>query len=122
MGRSTAETVKERALTGADLAAHLAQDQKFRRQLVAAIAHGAAARRRVRSRIGLAATAQRLATDEELRREVQQLADEIRNAWSRIEKQRAASHWARNTMLVLAGVGAAAAFVGPRLKSLLSGS
>ena len=122
MGRSsTADGVKAKALTGKDLAARLAQDERFRQQLVTAVAHGAAARRRARSRVGWLATAHRLATDEELRGEVQQMVDELRRAWSRVGRTRS-SHRTRNTLLALAGLGAAAAVVAPKLKSFVSGS
>jgi uncharacterized membrane protein len=106
-GRSKTDAVKENVAGGAGLATTLAQDKKFRKQLSAAIGHGETARRRARSRIGVVATAKRLALDEQLRAEVREMVENLRGAWTRIEKKR--SHRLRNTLLVLAGGGAAAA-------------
>jgi hypothetical protein len=46
------------------------------------------------------------------------MAEELRHAWSRVERKR--SHKLRTTALVLVGVGIAAAAV-PRVKELLAG-
>jgi len=115
---STADALKQHAVSGKELAAQLARDKKFRKQVVAAVTHGAAARRRARSRVGLAAAASRLATDGQLRKELRGMTDELRHAWSRVEKKR--SHKLRTTALVLAGVGIVAA-AAPRVKELLAG-
>lgn len=120
IGRSsTVDVVKERALTGKDLAAQLARDSKFRKQIVSAVTHGNAARRRARSRIGFAAAVASLASDRRLRAELDEMAHELKHAWSRVERKR--SHRIRNTVFVVAGLGAAAAVAGPRLKELFSG-
>src|SRR5689334_1898396 len=63
MLKRKANEVKEQVAGGAELAAALARDRKFRRQLLAAIGHAESARRRAASRIGVLATAQRLAAD-----------------------------------------------------------
>jgi hypothetical protein len=115
---STADALKQHAVSGKELAAQLARDKKFRKQVVAAVTHGAAARRRARSRVGLAAAASRLATDGQLRKELRGMTEELRHAWSRVEKKR--SHKLRTTALVLAGVGIVVA-VAPRVKELLAG-
>jgi uncharacterized membrane protein len=106
-GRSKSEAVKENVASGADLATTLAKDKKFRKQLAAAIGHGEVARRRAASRIGIVATGKRLATDEELRESVREMVQNLRGAWTRVEKKR--SHKVRNTFLLLLGGGAAAA-------------
>ena len=68
LGRSTG--VKERAESGRVLAVKLAQDRKFRKQLLAAISHSAAAKTRARKKTGPMATAKRLAADTRLRFEL----------------------------------------------------
>jgi hypothetical protein len=115
---STADALKQHAVSGKELAAQLAHDKKFRKQVVAAVTHGAAARRRARSRVGIAAAAGRRASDGQLRKELRGMTEELRHAWSRVEKKR--SHKLRTTALVLAGAGIAAAVV-PRVKELLAG-
>jgi siroheme synthase (precorrin-2 oxidase/ferrochelatase) len=115
---STVDTVRSSAQSGKDLAARLAQDRKFRKQLLAAVGHGAAAKRRASSRMGLVGAALRLATDVELRSELDQMAQEVRHAWSRVEAKR--SHRLRTTVLVVAAAGAVAVLA-PKLKALVSG-
>jgi uncharacterized membrane protein len=107
LGRKKTTAVKENVASGADLASVLARDKKFRKQVAAAIGHGESARRRAKSRIGVIATAKRLALDEELRADVRAMAENLRRARARVEKKR--SHRLRNTLLVLIGGGAAAA-------------
>ena len=98
--------MKDNAASGKDLALALSRDKKFRKQLLSAIGHGEAARRRVVRRLGFTALATRLAADQELRRELATTAKSLQDAWKRVEKKR--SHKLRNTMIVLGG-GAAAA-------------
>jgi uncharacterized membrane protein len=114
-------TVKENVATGADLAAALAKDKRFRKQLAAAIGHGAVAQRRAASRIGIVATGKRLAADEELRRNVRDMAVNLRGAWTRAEKKKR-SHRARNVLLVVIGGGAAVAAAGPTVWRRLRGT
>ena len=114
-GRSRKKALKENAVSGKELALALARDRKFRRQLVSAVGHATTARRRAARRLGLMAAAARLAADEDLRRELAQAAQDLQDAWRRVEKKR--SHRLRTTMLVAAGgAGAFAAF---RLRSRL---
>jgi uncharacterized membrane protein len=104
MLRRKATEVREQVVGGAELAATLARDKKFRKHLLGAVGHTESARRRVASRIGPLATAKRLAADDELRRELREASINLRQAWSRVERKR--SHRLRNTLLVLAGAGA----------------
>ena len=113
-GRSKTQAVKESAASGTDLAVSLAQDKKFRKQLLSAVGHGAAARQRAASRIGLVAAVHRLSTDKELRNELRQMTENLQNAWTQVEKKR--SHKLRNFLLVFAGIGAAVAAVAPKAK------
>jgi hypothetical protein len=119
IGRSsTVDNVKANAASGKDLAAALARDRKFRKQVVAAVGHGAAARRRARSRVGLVSAIARLANDEQLRDELSAMTQEVRRAWSRVERKR--SHPVRKTVFVVAALGVGGAILGPRVKELLS--
>jgi uncharacterized membrane protein len=120
LGRSKAKAMKEGVGSSADLAAALAQDPKFRRHLLRAAGHGAVARKRAASRIGLAAVAARLAADEELRRELREAAESLQQAWDRVQKKR--SHKLRNTLLVAFGLGGIVAGVGvPQVRKWISG-
>jgi uncharacterized membrane protein len=85
-----------------DLASALAQDKKFRKQLLSAAGHGASARERAYPRRGVIAAGTRLATDEELRDELREMVENLQQAWRRVEKKR--SHKLRNTIFVL-GIG-----------------
>ena len=118
IGRSKTQAVKESAASGTDLAVSLAQDKKFRKQLLSAVGHGAAARERAASRIGLIAAAHRLGTDKELRNELRQMSEGLQNAWTRVEKKR--SHKLRNLLLVIGGIGAAVAATRPQARKKVS--
>ena len=100
--------VKERAESGRELAVKLAQDRKFRKQLLAAISHSAAAKTRARKKMGPMATAKRLVADQRLRFEVREAAASLQKALTRVEKKR--SHKLRNTFIAV-GAGAVAAAV-----------
>jgi uncharacterized membrane protein len=109
--------LKEKATGGKDLAVALAQDKKFRKELLSAIRHGEFARRRASRRRGAVAVATRLATDQKLTREVRQMAVHIQRAVTRAEQKR--GHTLRNT-LILVGAGGAVAFVVPQSRKWLS--
>jgi uncharacterized membrane protein len=93
LGRSTME-----------LAAQLARDKKFRKQLSGAAKHGSRAKQHVARQIGSLSLARRLATDAELHAELQQMTDDLQAAWERLQAKRSRVHGLRNTLL-LAGVG-----------------
>jgi uncharacterized membrane protein len=107
LGRSAG--VKERAQSGQTLALKLAQDRKFRKQLLAAIGSTAVARKRARRRGGVMARAKRLAADRQLRNEVRAAATSVQKAWPLGKKKR--SHKLRNTFIVVGAGGATAAAV-----------
>jgi len=113
-GRSRTQAIKDNAASGRGLAMALARDKRFREQLAAAIAHGAAARRRAAQRFGLMAVAARLAADQELRRELAATVEALQEARGRVEKKR--SHTVRNTLLVVGGSAAAIALYKLRSK------
>ena len=117
-GRTRTEQVKDNASAAAEFAAALAQDKKFRKQLIAGVGHGMRAKQRVTARFGIIAALSRLAADEELRDEARQMTRNLQNAWARLEQKR--SHRVRNTMLMLLGVGGAAAAAAKLPKKLLT--
>jgi uncharacterized membrane protein len=117
--RSKTEELKESVTSTADQAVAVAQDKEFRKQVVAALVHAAAARDRAVSRAGVRAAAGRLATDEALRQELSAMIDSLRTAWARLERKKKKSHRVRNTLLVLVGAGAAAAAAVPQIRRRL---
>jgi uncharacterized membrane protein len=108
-GRNRRAEAKEKAAAAAELAAQLAADRKFRRQLLSAIRHGASAKRRAARHQGVTAAAMRLASDEQLRTELRRMISDLQAAGARLERKR--RHRLRNSLLVTAGAGAAAAAV-----------
>ena len=87
----------------------LVQDEKLRERLRAAIVAGAAARRRARRQVGMFGLMQRLAADPVLRAQVGEMLAQLLKARRRVERRR--SHKVRNSVLLLAGFGAASAAV-----------
>jgi len=104
-GRSRADEVKHRTLAASEFAAALAQDKRFRKQILGAAKHGSRAKRRASERIGILGIAGRLATDAELRAEVQRMTSDLRAAWSRIDSKRQRGHGSRKLLLLVAGLG-----------------
>jgi uncharacterized membrane protein len=103
--------------TATRLAEALAHDVKLRDRLGAALAHAAAARRRANRQTGVTGLALRLSTDRELRAHLQRMAADLRSARKRLERKR--SHRLRNTVLVLAGAGAATVVLVPQVRRRL---
>jgi uncharacterized membrane protein len=117
---SKTQAVKDQAATSKDFALALARDQKFRKQLLSALGHGAKAKRRAAKRVGFLAAATRLANDKQLRRELETMRKNLEQAWSRVERKQHRSHKLRNTVLVLGG-GAAATAGALKLRGKLTG-
>ena len=90
-----------------EYAKQLIDDETVRRRTIAALAAGLAARRRAMQQTGLTGVARRLATDDVLRRQLNDMVAELRQAQRRADRKR--SHKLRNSMFVLAGFGAATA-------------
>ena len=103
-GRSRTAAVKEQAAAASELAARLARDEKFRKQLIGATRHGSRAKRLAAQQIGMLSLAARLATDTGLRAVVQQMTRDLQAAWERLHAKRTRSHGLRNTLL-LVGIG-----------------
>jgi uncharacterized membrane protein len=104
VGRRRTIAVKEQAAAAGELAAQLARDKKFRKQLIGATKHGSRAKRRAAKQISLLSLTSRLAYDAELRDELQQMTRDLQMAWERLQARRTKSHRLRNTLL-LAGIG-----------------
>jgi|SRR5262245_57008184 len=105
---SKTQLLKNNAVNATEVAATLVRDKKFRKQIASAVAHATVARRRARARkFVLATTIMRLGADPVLRREVRAMVENVEKALGRVEKKR--SHKVRNSLLVAAGVGSAAA-------------
>jgi uncharacterized membrane protein len=117
--RSRTQAVKEQAASSKDFALALSRDRKFRKQLLSAIGHGAKAKRRAAKRVGFLAAASRLANDKQLKRELETMTKNLKQAWSRVEVKQKRSHKLRNTMFVLAG-GTVAAGAALKLRSKAS--
>src|SRR3954470_4896616 len=111
-GRSKTQAAKDHAATSKDFALALSRDKKFRKQLTSAIGHGTKAKRRASKRVGFGflAAATRLASDQQLRHQLQTMAREMQSAWTRVERKQHRSHKLRNAVLLLGG--GAAAFAG----------
>ncbi len=114
--KTRTEKLKDQAGSATDLAAALAKDAKFRRELLQAVGHGVTARRRAARRIGFLAAAARIASDERLRREVRQMTKNLEKAWGRVERKQ--SHKLRNTLIVVGATGAVAAVAVPVRKRM----
>jgi hypothetical protein len=115
--KTKTETLKDSASNASDIATKLARDKKFRKELAAAIAHGARVRRRARRRVSLAAYAGRIGRDPMIRREAKAMVKSLDKAMARFERKQ--SHKTRNSLLFLAGVGLIAA--APQVKKIAFG-
>jgi uncharacterized membrane protein len=108
LGRNGARsTVAGAASELSGYGAELVEDQKLRERLLAAIAAGALARRRAKRQAGALGFARRLAEDAVLRAQLMEMFVQLQKARRRVERRR--SHKLRNSLLVLAGFGAASA-------------
>ena len=105
--RSKTAKLKGSAASASEFAAALAKDKKFRKELLSAISHGTVAQRRAARKVGFYAAMMRMKKDPKLRSELNKMVSSIDKALARVEKKQ--SHKLRNTLLVLGGVGGAAA-------------
>jgi uncharacterized membrane protein len=88
-----------------EVAAQLALDKKLRKQLTGAAKHGSRAKQLAVRQVGTLSFVRRLASDGELRAELQQMAGELEAAWSRLQDKRTRSHRLRNTLLLAGFAG-----------------
>jgi len=114
--RSRTTVLKEKATSGKDLAVALAQDKKFRKELISALGQGRIARRHAARGFGPVAVASRLAADQKLVLELRHMTENLQRAVTRAEQKR--SHRLRNTLLIF-GVGGAVLAI-PQSRRLLS--
>jgi uncharacterized membrane protein len=120
--RTKTQALKDSAASATELAAALAKDRKFRKELLSGLSHGVIVRRRAARRIGLVGTAARIASDHMVKNELRKMSRNLEKAWGRIEKKQ--SHKLRNT-LVIAGLGGAAVAVASqrrRIFGMIGGS
>jgi hypothetical protein len=87
----------------------LANDEKVRERLVAALTLGAAARRRAKRQTGAIGLARRLASDTILRTQISEAVHQLKKAQGRVRKSR--SHKTRNTLLFVTSLGLVVAAV-----------
>jgi hypothetical protein len=104
--RSKIEKVKGHAATASEVAVQLAQDKKFRKQLLSAASHGSAAAQRTRRSFGLLSAITRLATDEKLANELQRARADLQHAYGRLETKKQ-THKFRNSLLLVAAAAVA---------------
>jgi uncharacterized membrane protein len=95
----------------------LANDEKLRQRLVAAISAGAAARQRAKTHAGMLGIARRVGSDPVLRAQVFEAVSQLRKARGRIQKKD--SHTTRNFLLLLMGAGMVVAGV-PKLRNRIA--
>src|SRR5690242_14075934 len=100
-GRAT--QIVDQASSVKDALVDLANDKELRRRLAAAIDAGTAARRRVRSHVGLTGLATGLRDDSVLRAELNELRRQVEAIQHRAKRRR--SHKLRNATLVVGGAG-----------------
>jgi uncharacterized membrane protein len=117
--RTKTQALRDNAASATDFAAALAKDRKFRKELASALGHGITARRRAKRRIGFTAAVARLSGDPKIRHELRSMRKNFDKAWTRVEKKR--SHKLRNSLLVVVGVGGAAA-AAPLVRKRLGGT
>jgi uncharacterized membrane protein len=107
--KDVAELVKEASEDFASVGGQIVSDEKTRQRVMAAVTAALLARQRARRQAGMAGVALRLGSDPVLRRQLIEVATQLRKAQSRVERRR--SHKLRNSLLVFAGFGAASAAV-----------
>jgi uncharacterized membrane protein len=117
--RTKTQALKDNAASATDFANALAKDRKFRKELASALGHGITARRRAKRRIRFTAVVARLSGDPKIRNELRSMRKNFDKAWTRVEKKR--SHKLRNSLLVVVGVGGAAA-AAPLVRKRLGGT
>jgi uncharacterized membrane protein len=109
--------VRDKAESAVEYVDPLAKDEKLRTRLIAALTAARAARVQVERQRGLAGTARRLASDPVLRQQLREAVKQMQAAEKRARKVR--SHRLRNALLLLIGIGTAAA-AAPRLRKTIS--
>jgi uncharacterized membrane protein len=107
--RDASELVKETGEGIASYGGQIISDSKTRERVGAAVTAALVAQQRARRQAGMVGLALRLGSDRVLRAQLVEIATQLRLAQRRVERKR--SHKLRNSLLVLAGFGAASAAV-----------
>jgi Rho termination factor, N-terminal domain len=113
--RNRSEKLKKNAASASALALALAQDKRFRKRLLSALEHGAAAGRRTRRELGLRGVVGRLAADQKLLNELSSARNDLQQAYGRLEAKKRRRRL-RN-FLVLTGLATVTSI--PRLRARL---
>ena len=95
-------------------AQEVAQDERLRADVSAALGHGSEAGERVRKDIEAGGIYSRLADDKKLRKNLRAMLDDLDSAGERLRRKE--SHRLRNALLVVGGVVAAAVAL-PKIRS-----
>lgn len=106
--KTKSERVAEALKDAAAYTDRIARDKHLRRDLRAAVDHGAIATMLVRRDVRNSRGASRLAADARLRKSLRALVEDLESATDRITRKKK-SHRVRNVLLVVGGTGAAVA-------------
>jgi hypothetical protein len=98
-------------------AQEVAQDERLRADVSAALAHGSKAGERVKKDVEAGGIYSRLAADKKLRRNLRAMLDDLDHASDRVRRKQ--SHRIRNVVLMVVGA-AAAALAFPRIRSWIA--
>src|SRR4051812_43197298 len=107
--KGAGELVREAGEEVATVGGRIVSDEKTRQRVMAAVAAALLAQQRARRQAGMVGLALRLGSDPVLRGQLVEMATQLRKAQRRVERKR--SHTLRNSLVVLAGFGAASAVV-----------
>ena len=102
---AVADAAEELTSYGGDVVA----DEKLRQRLLAALAAGVGAQQRAKQQAGVTGMVRRLARDPVLRAQLTEMVVQLQGARQRVGRRR--SHRLRNSLVLLAGFGAASAVV-----------
>ena len=103
---AVADAAAELTSYGGDVVA----DEKLRQRLLAALAAGVGAQQRAKQQAGVTGMVRRLARDPVLRAQLTEMVKQLQGARRRVDRRRR-SHRLRNSLVLLAGFGAASAVV-----------
>ena len=99
--RTQTQALKESAASVTDLAAALAKDKKFRKELLSGIRHGVVARRRASRRFAFIAAATRVVADPKLKNELRKMTKNLEKAWVSVSAPAALRRRTRRLQLQL---------------------
>jgi hypothetical protein len=118
--QSKTDKVKKVAISTSALAAHLAQDRRFRERLISALQHGTEAGRRTRRQLGLSGAARRFAADQALHAELKAARRDLERAYARVEAKRRGNRMRKLLLVTAAGTLAAVPRVRETVKAAVT--